>query len=152
VIIAFANDHNATAVRPEILEHLRKTTHEILDLGTDSTESVDYPEMAKKAVHAVQSKQADIAILICGAGIGMCIAANKFRGIRCALCTDEYGARMARSHNDANVLALRGRRMDVEQNLAIIDTFLNGKYEGGRHQKRLDLIARFEKEPDDAQP
>ena len=139
-------------MRPEILEHLRKTTHEILDLGTDSTESVDYPEMAKKAVHAVQSKQADIAILICGTGIGMCIAANKFRGIRCALCTDEYGARMARTHNDANVLALRGRRMDVEQNLAIIDTFLNGKYEGGRHQKRLDLIARFEREPDDAQP
>jgi len=139
-------------MRREILDHLRKTTHEILDLGTDSTESVDYPEMAKKAVHAVQSKQADIAILICGTGIGMCIAANKFRGIRCALCTDEYGARMARSHNDANVLALRGRRMDAEQNLAIIDTFLNGKYEGGRHQKRLDLIARFEKEPDDAQP
>jgi ribose 5-phosphate isomerase B len=139
-------------MRPEILEHLRKTTHEILDLGTDSTESVDYPEMAKRAVHAVQSKQAHVAILICGTGIGMCIAANKFRGIRCALCTDEYGARMARSHNDANVLALRGRRMDVEQNLAIIDTFLNGKYEGGRHQKRLDLIARFEKEPDDAQP
>jgi ribose 5-phosphate isomerase B len=139
-------------MRREILDHLRKTTHEILDLGTDSTESVDYPEMAKKAVHAVQSKQADIAILICGTGIGMCIAANKFRGIRCALCTDEYGARMARTHNDANVLALRGRRMDVEQNLAIIDTFLNGKYEGGRHQRRLDLIARFEKEPDDAQP
>jgi ribose 5-phosphate isomerase B len=139
-------------MRREILDHLRKTTHEILDLGTDSTESVDYPEMAKRAVHAVQSKQADIAILICGTGIGMCIAANKFRGIRCALCTDEYGARMARSHNDANVLALRGRRMDAEQNLAIIDTFLNGKYEGGRHQKRLDLIARFEKEPDDAQP
>ena len=139
-------------MRREILDHLRKTTHEILDLGTDSTESVDYPEMAKKAVHAVQSKQADVAILICGTGIGMCIAANKFRGIRCALCTDEYGARMARSHNNANVLALRGRRMDVEQNLAIIDTFLNGKYEGGRHQKRLDLIARFEKEPDDAQP
>jgi len=139
-------------MRREILDHLRKTTHEILDLGTDSTESVDYPEMAKKAVHAVQSKQADIAILICGTGIGMCIAANKFRGIRCALCTDEYGARMARSHNNANVLALRGRRMDVEQNLAIIDTFLNGKYEGGRHQRRLDLIARFEKEPDNAQP
>jgi len=139
-------------MRREILDHLRKTTHEILDLGTDSTESVDYPEMAKKAVHAVQSKQADIAILICGTGIGMCIAANKFRGIRCALCTDEYGARMARSHNNANVLALRGRRMDVEQNLAIIDTFLNGRYEGGRHQRRLDLIARFEKEPDNAQP
>jgi len=139
-------------MRREILDHLRKTTHEILDLGTDSTESVDYPEMAKKAVHAVQSKQADIAILICGTGIGMCIAANKFRGIRCALCTDEYGARMARSHNNANVLALRGRRIDVEQNLAIIDTFLNGKYEGGRHQRRLDLIARFEKEPDNAQP
>ena len=139
-------------MRREILDHLRKTTHEILDLGTDSTESVDYPEMAKRAVHAVQSKQAHVAILICGTGIGMCIAANKFRGIRCALCTDEYGARMARSHNNANVLALRGRRMDVEQNLAIIDTFLNGKYEGGRHQRRLDLIARFEKEPDNAQP
>ena len=139
-------------MRREILDHLRKTTHEILDLGTDSTESVDYPEMAKKAAHAVQSKQADVAILICGTGIGMCIAANKFRGIRCALCTDEYGARMARSHNDANVLALRGRRMDVEQNLSIIETFLNGKYEGGRHQRRLDMIARSEKEPDDAQP
>ena len=150
--IAFANDHAATSMRREILDHLEKTPHEILDFGTNTTESVDYPEMAKKAVHAVQSQKADIAILICGTGIGMCIAANKFRGIRCALCTDEYGAQMARTHNNANVLALRGRRMDVEQNLAIIDIFLNGKFEGGRHQRRLDLITKFEKEPDDAQP
>jgi ribose 5-phosphate isomerase B len=150
VRIAFSNDHAAVSMRRDILAHLKKTTHEVLDLGTDSNASVDYPEMAKKAIHAVQSKQADIAILVCGTGIGMCIAANKFQGIRCALCTDEYGAQMARTHNDANVLALRGRRMDVEQNIAIIDIFLNGKFEGGRHQKRLDLIAQFEKEPDNA--
>jgi ribose 5-phosphate isomerase B len=82
----------------------------------------------------------------------MTMTANKIPGIRAALCHDELTAEMSRRHNDANVLALRGRRMDVEQNLAIIDTFLNGKYEGGRHQRRLDLIARFEREPDDAQP
>lgn len=148
--IAFSNDHAATAMRAPLLEYLKKGGHEVLDFGTAATDSVDYPVKAAEAVRAVQRKQADLAVLMCGTGIGMCIAANKFKGIRCAVCTDEYAARMAREHNNANVLALRGRRMDPDQNRAILDAFLNTAFAGGRHQRRLDQIAGFEKEREDA--
>jgi ribose 5-phosphate isomerase B len=143
--IAFGNDHAALNMRKAILEHLHNAGHQVIDLGTAAEDSVDYPDFAAKACQAVQKGEADCAILTCGTGIGMSIAANKMRGIRCALCTDEYGAKMAREHNDANVIALRGRRMDAEHNLAILDCFLNTRFEGGRHQRRVDKIADLEK-------
>ena len=142
--VAIANDHAAVACRGEIVEYLNKAAEEVLDFGVDTEDSVDYPDLAQKAVLAVKDGRADFAILVCGTGIGMSIAANKIDGIRCALCTDDYSARMAREHNNANVLALRARRMDVEANCSIIDCFLNTAFAGGRHQTRLDKIAKLE--------
>jgi ribose 5-phosphate isomerase B len=143
--IAFANDHAAVPVmRTKLLEHLQKSNNEIIDFGTDAADSVHYPDLADLAAGAVARGEADCAILVCGTGIGMSIAANKISGIRCALCTDEYAARMARSHNDANALALRGRRMDYEQNRQIIDMFLNTTFLGERHQLRIDKIDKLE--------
>lgn len=142
--IAIANDHAAVACRDEIVRYLRNAAEEVLDFGVESEESVDYPDQAEKAVLAVQDGRAEFAVLVCGTGIGMSIAANKVSGIRCALCTDDYSARMARAHNNANVLALRARRMDIAANCSIIDSFLNTAFEGGRHQRRIDKITRLE--------
>jgi ribose 5-phosphate isomerase B len=142
--IAFANDHAAVNMRQAVLEHLHKQGHEILDFGTATEESVDYPDMARQAGEAVQRGKVDLGIVMCGSGVGISISANKLRGIRCALCTDEYAAKMSRAHNDANMLALRGREIDVERNLAIVDTFLAQPFEGGRHQRRVDKIADIE--------
>lgn len=143
---AFANDHAAAGMRKEILNDVKKeSSGKFLDYGDDSTEPVDYPDMAQKAVEAVLRGEVDRAVLVCGTGLGMSITSNKYPGIRCALCTDEYSARMAREHNDANVLALRGRHMDPEMNRKIIRTFFHTKFGGGRHQRRLDKIAEIEK-------
>ena len=142
--IAFANDHRGAEVREQLIEHLKKLGHEVIDFGTHSYASVDYPDFAAKAARAVTAKQADRAVLVCATGIGMSIAANKIAGIRCALCTDEYSAKMARTHNDANALALRSTHQNPLTNLAIIDMFLSTDFEGGRHQVRLNKIRNLE--------
>jgi len=143
--IAMANDHAAAAMRSELVAFLKKGNHEVLDCGTDTPDPVDYPDTAEKAMEAMLDGRADRAILVCGTGLGMSYVGNKFPGMRCALCTDEYSARMAREHNDANVLALRARRMDIDQNLRIIDTFLNTRFPGeARHKKRIAKIAAIE--------
>jgi len=143
--IAFATDHRGAVMRRQIIEHLKKLGHEVVDFGSDSEVSVDYPDYAAKAAGAVAAKKADRAILICGTGIGMGIAANKITGIRAAVCTDEYGARMARSHNDANVLALRSTSQYPATNLSIVDIFLTTEFEGGRHQARINKIRNLER-------
>jgi len=155
--IAFANDHAAAAVRTEILGALARHGAEVVDFGVDSEDPVDYPDMAEKAVRALQRGEVDRAVLACGTGLGMSITANKFKGIRCALCTDEYAARMARAHNDANVLALRGREIESGRNAAVVGVFLDTEYQAGRHQRRLDKVSRIERNenhttaPQDAQ-
>jgi ribose 5-phosphate isomerase B len=143
--IAFATDHRGAPTRNQIIEHLKKLGHEVMDFGTDSESSVDYPDYAAKVAKAVAAKQADRGILICGTGIGMAIAANKIQGIRAAVCTDEIGAKMARAHNDANVLALRGTNQNPTTNLAIVDIFLGTEFEGGRHQIRVNKIRSLER-------
>ena len=143
--IAFANDHRGVLLRNQIIEHLKKRGHEVIDFGSDSETSVDYPDYAKKAADAVVAKKAERAVLICGTGIGMSIAANKIPGVRCAVCTDEFGAQMARTHNDANILALRSTHQDPRTNLAIVDIFLDVEFEGGRHQIRLNKIRNLER-------
>ena len=143
--IAFACDHRGTQIRSQILEHIKKRGHEVLDFGTQTESAVDYPDFASKAARALIEKKADRAILVCGTGIGMSIAANKIPGIRCAVCTDEYGARMARSHNDANALALRSTSINPATNLALIDIFLDTDFEGGRHQIRVNKIRHLER-------
>jgi len=143
--IAFATDHRGAPMRTQIIEHLKKRGHEVLDFGSNSEVSVDYPDYAAKVAKAVAAKQADRGILICGSGIGMSIAANKITGIRAAVCTDEIGARMARAHNDANVLALRGTNQNPMTNVAIVDIFLDTEFEAGRHQLRVNKIRNLER-------
>lgn len=131
-----ASDHAAFNEKQALFEHLRKN-HEIVDLGTHSLESTHYPEWTKKLVEYVL-KEKTLGILLCGSGIGVCMAANRYAGIRAALCRDEDDAKMTRSHNNANVLCLSGRKTDVEVLKRITDVFLSTTFEGGRHQLRID--------------
>lgn len=131
-----ASDHAAFNEKQSLLEHLKKN-HEIVDLGTYSAESTHYPEWAKKLVDKVREEKT-FGILLCGSGIGVCMTANRYSGIRAALCRDEDDAKMTRLHNDANVLCLAGRKTPVETLKKITDVFLSTPFEGGRHQTRID--------------
>ena len=138
--IAVACDHGGFALKEEIKKHLITEGIEVLDLGTDSEESVDYPIYGKLCGEAVMSGKAEKGIVCCGTGIGISIAANKVKGIRCSLCTDTRMAEMTRKHNDSNVLALGGRTTDVKEALEILKTWLNTGFEGGRHKQRIDML------------
>ncbi|KAH0577725.1 Ribose 5-phosphate isomerase [Spironucleus salmonicida] len=141
--IAIACDHGGFELK-QFIQNSLKDTHTILDQGTNSNTSVDYPDFASAACQLVLTKQADCAILVCGTGVGMSIAANKHNDIRCALCTNEFESEMTRRHNNANALALGGRVIGQELALRIVNTFLTTEYEGGRHQARLDKIKAIE--------
>ena len=145
-MLAIASDHGGFALKQEIMAHLRATGVEFEDLGTYREESCDYPVYAEKLGKAVAAGDYEKGILICGTGIGISIAANKIHGVRAALCGDCYSAEMCRRHNDANVLALGGRVLGVELAKRIVDTFLTAPFEGGRHQRRVDLISALETE------
>ena len=145
-MLAIASDHGGFALKQEIMAHLRATGVEFEDLGTYSEESCDYPVYAEKLGRAVAAGDYEKGIRICGTGIGISIAANKIHGVRAALCGDCYSAEMCRRHNDANVLALGGRVLGVELAKRIVDTFLTAPFEGGRHQRRVDLISALETE------
>jgi ribose 5-phosphate isomerase B len=134
--IYIASDHAAFNEKNILVEYL-KDEHEVVDLGTHSQESTNYPEWAKKLVEMVRKDNAR-GILLCGSGIGVCMTANRFKDIRAALCRDEDDAKMGRLHNDANVLCLSGRKTSPELIKKISDVFLNTEFEGGRHQKRID--------------
>jgi ribose 5-phosphate isomerase B len=135
--IAFSNDHAAVDMRPALLAHLIALGHEVVDRGAEGTTSVDYPDMAQAALRELIEGRVDRVILICGSGVGMSIAANRHPAVRCVLAIDPLTARMARAHNDANALALRARDQTLESNLQIIDEFLAGPFEGGRHDRRV---------------
>jgi ribose 5-phosphate isomerase B len=134
--IFIASDHAAFKEKNELLEYL-KSRYKVVDLGTHSTDSTDYPEWAIMLVEKVRTEKVQ-GILLCGSGIGVCMTANRFKGIRAALCRDEDDAKMSRLHNDANVLCLSGRRTPMELIKKISDVFLTTSFEGGRHQKRID--------------
>ncbi len=136
--ITIASDHAAFNEKQTLIEYL-KTKHEVVDLGTHSAESTNYPDWAKKLVLKVREDKS-IGILLCGSGIGVSMTANRFKGIRAALCYDEEAAKMSRLHNNANVLCLAGRRTPIEQIKKIADVFLATEFEGGRHQTRIDLF------------
>lgn len=144
--IALGADHAGFPLKEKIKEFLLSKGYEVIDMGTHSTESVHYPDFAKKVALAVQRGEADRGILVCGTGIGMSITANKFKGIRAALCTNEYMARMSRRHNDANVLCLGERVLGVELALSIVEAWLEEEFEGGRHEVRVKLILDMENE------
>ena len=143
--IAVASDHAGFEQKDQIASYLDSAGHEVIDAGpANGEDSVDYPDFALKACSAVQTGQADCAVLVCGTGIGMAIAANKLPTIRAAnVTTPEFGA-LCREHNDANVLTLSGRFIEYDTNVAIIDAFLSTEYAKGRHQRRLDKIAELE--------
>lgn len=138
--IAIASDHGGFGLKEQIKQHLLAQDIEILDLGTNTEDSVDYPVYGKACGEAVVSGEADLGIVCCGTGIGISIAANKVKGIRCALCTNVFMAQMAKQHNDANVLALGGRVLSAEEALAIVDAWLSEQFAGDRHQRRVDML------------
>jgi len=138
--IAIGNDHAATDYKNEIVKFLEKEGHEVINLGTDSHESVDYPVFAKKVCNVVVEKKADFGILLCGTGIGVSIAANKVEGIRAALLYNEYSARLTKQHNNANVIAFGARVMGIDLILSCIKAYMESEYEGGRHQRRIDML------------
>ncbi len=137
--IAIASDHGGYSLKEAIKE--RFSSFEWIDLGTDSTESVDYPEFGKAVADAVAGGDAGAGIAICGTGIGISIAANRNPAVRAALCTDTTMARLTRAHNDANVLALGERITGQETAFDIVETFLNTEFEGGRHARRIEKLS-----------
>lgn len=146
MMLVLGSDHGGLDLKAEVQKFLRQRGIEAKDLGTGQSDSVDYPDFAEKVAMAVSDGQAEGGILICGTGIGMSITANKFPGVRAALVTDEYMARMAKEHNNANVLVLGGRVLSCEKALCLVQVWLDSDYDGGRHQRRLDKIARIEQE------
>ncbi len=145
--IGIANDHAATDMKKEILEYLVKRGHEVVNYGTDSYESVNYPEFGEKIGRAVASGEVDLGIAICGTGLGISLAANKVHGVRAAVCSEPYTARLSRQHNNANVLAFGARVVGIEMAKMIVDEWLGAEFMGGRHQDRVDMIMEIENRP-----
>lgn len=149
MVIAIANDHGGTLLKQQLLEQMECTPDlEVLDLGSNGVESVDYPAYAKRVCAALLSGEAQRGILICGTGLGMSMAANRYPGIRAALCHDEYTARLSRRHNDANILVLGARTTGGPVAAAILELWLQEPFEGGRHQRRINQMDQ----PDDMLP
>lgn len=142
--IAVASDHRGYAVKGRIIELVRSLGHEGLDYGPDSAENVDYPDFAAKVAIAVSTHEVERGILICGTGVGMCIVANKFPGVRAAPCHDDLTAEMSRLHNDANVLCLSADLLGDRLVNRMVEIWLGTNFEGGRHARRLAKIAEFE--------
>lgn len=138
--IAIAADHAGFELKGQIASHLKKLGHDVSDLGCHSSDSVDYPDYAVLVAKNVGAKQVDRGILICGTGVGMAITANKTRGVRAASLADVFSAKMARSHNDLNVLCLGARVVGTGLAQMIVETFINTAFEGGRHQKRIEKM------------
>lgn len=138
--IVLASDHGGYDLKEVIKKHLIDQDYDILDMGTNSEESVDYPDYGVAAGEAVAAGKAEKGIVFCGSGIGICIAANKVKGIRCALLTSVEMAVLAKSHNDANVISLGGRLTPPDLAIQIVDTWLATEAEGGRHQRRIDKL------------
>ena len=140
-IVALASDHAGVALKTDLVEWLGNNGFEPLDLGPNSTDSVDYPDYADKIADSLQAGEAAFGVLVCGTGIGISIAANRHRHVRAALCSTSTDARLTRLHNDANVLALGARTMGTEVALDCLKAFLETEYEGGRHQRRIDKMS-----------
>ena len=143
--IAIGNDHSAVELKNIIVDFLKEKGIEVLNLGTDSSESCDYPVYGEKVGRAVVSGEADLGIAICGTGLGISLAANKVKGVRACVCSEPYTAKLSRMHNNSNVLAFGARVVGVELAKMILDEFFGAEFEGGRHQRRVDMIREIEK-------
>ncbi len=139
--IAIASDHAGFELKRDLVETLSEMGYEVLDLGTSGPESVDYPDFGQALERAVQEGRAERGVLVCGTGIGIAMAANRFAGVRAATCHDETSARLAREHNDANVLALGARLIGVDVAKDCLKVFMTTEFEGGRHQRRVNKMS-----------
>jgi ribose 5-phosphate isomerase B len=138
--IAIGNDHAGTQYKFEIIKELEKKGYKVLNFGTNTEDSIDYPDTIHPVANAVESGEADFGITLCGSGNGAQMAANKHQGIRAALCWNNELVALARTHNNANVLSIPARFVSVQQALGFVDIFLKTEFEGGRHQTRIDKI------------
>ncbi len=142
--IGIGNDHSAVEMKQEITAYLKELGHEVVNYGTDSNESCDYPEYGEKVGRAVVNGEVEKGILICGTGFGISLAANKVKGVRAVVCSEPYTAKLSRMHNDANVLAFGARVVGIEMAKMIVNEWLNAEFEGGRHQRRIDMVMAIE--------
>lgn len=142
--IGIGNDHTAVSMKNEISDYLRELGHEVVDYGTDSDASCNYAVYGEKVARAVAAKEVDLGVLICGTGVGISLAANKVKGIRAAVCSESCTARLVRQHNNANILAFGARIVGNETAKEIVKAWLDAKFEGGRHQERVDTIMAIE--------
>ena len=147
--IAIASDHAAVEMKAQLVEHLLERGYEVVDLGTAGTDSVDYPDFGYRLAEAIASGEAQKGVSLCGSGIGISIAVNRHPACRCALVSDGLAARLAREHNDANVIAMGARLIGIETAKDCLDQFLATSFGGGRHQRRVDKLSNpiFAKEP-----
>lgn len=143
--IAVGNDHTAVELKNIIKEFVEGKGYEVIDFGVNSTENCDYPVYGEKVGVSVASGEADLGIVICGTGVGISLAANKVKGIRACVCSEPYSAKLSRMHNDTNVLAFGARVVGSEMAKMITEEWLNAKFEGERHQRRVDMIMGIEK-------
>jgi len=143
--IAIGNDHAAVEMKNEIKAYLEQRGYEVINFGTDTHESCNYPEYGKAVGEAVAKKEADCGVLICGTGVGISIAANKVNGIRAAVCSEPTTARLVKEHNNANVIAFGARIVGIEVAKNIVDAYLGAEFLGGRHEKRIEMIHEIEK-------
>jgi ribose 5-phosphate isomerase B len=150
--IAVGSDHRGYSVRSKLVELLRGLGHEVEDVGTFTDDAVDYPDIAALVAEKVACQKADRGILVCGTGLGMCIAANKFVGVRAAPCHDDLTAEMSRRHNDANVLCLSADLLGERIMDRIIETWLSTPFEGGRHARRVEKICALEQQVQQEHP
>ncbi len=142
--IAIGNDHAAVALKKEILAYLQEKGYEMINVGTDQETSFHYPVSGYRVAKMVAAGEADLGILICGTGVGISLAANKVKGIRCCVCSEPYTAKMSREHNNSNILAFGARVVGPDLAKMIVDEWLNAKFLGGRHQTRVDMIMEIE--------
>lgn len=145
-MIAIGCDHAGYELKCEVMKHLDEKGIKYIDVGCPSTESVHYPVFAKSVCKMIINKEAELGILICGTGIGMSMAANKVKGIRAAVCSDEFSTEFTRRHNDANVMCVGARVLETEKALRLVDIFLESPFEGGKHKTRIDMFEDIEKD------
>lgn len=143
--IGIGNDHAATEMKKEIMKYLQNQGYEVVNYGTDTNESCDYPIYGEKVALAIKNHEVDEGVLICGTGIGISLAANKVPGIRAASVSETVSARLAKEHNNANIIAFGARIVGIEEAKAIVSAFLNAKFQGGRHKRRVDIIDEIDK-------
>lgn len=144
--VAVGCDHGGYVLKKSVIDTLCELGAQVVDFGCDSTESVDYPAYGKKVANAVASGECDLGVVMCGTGIGISIVANKVKGIRCGLATNTFMAELTKRHNNANILALGGRVNTPDEAKEIVKAWYTADFEGGRHQRRVDMISRIEEE------